>query len=91
MVICCCSSFIELIPSFDNTAVAAAEALLSIFGRYGATFYLRSDNAANFAGDVIAAFRALMDISADISSLPTSLFRIAQVLTALSKEKMVTC
>ena len=64
---CCFSSFVELIPSFNNTAVAAADALLSIFGRYGATFYLRSDNAANFAGEVMAAFRSLLDISADFT------------------------
>ena len=67
VVVCCFSSFVELIPSFDNTAVAAADALLSIFGRYGATFYLRSDNAANFAGEVMAAFRSLLDISADFT------------------------
>lgn len=56
--------FVELIISFDNTAVAVTDALLSIFGRYGATFYLR-DNAGNFVGDVIGAIRSLMDISAD--------------------------
>ena len=67
VIICCFSSFVELIPTFDNTAVSAAEALLQVFGRYGATFYLRSDNAPNFAGEVMAAFRSLIDVSADFT------------------------
>jgi hypothetical protein len=67
VIVCCFSSFTELIPSFDNTAIAAAHALLQIFGRYGATFYLRSDNAPNFAGHVMKHFRSLLDISEDFT------------------------
>jgi len=67
VIVCCFSSFVELVPSVDNTAQAAAEALLTVFGRYGAAFYLRSDNAPNFAGHVMAAFRKLLDISADFT------------------------
>ena len=67
VVVCCFSSFVELIPTFDNTAVAAAEALLQVFGRYGATFYLRTDNAPGFAGEVMAAFRTLIDVQSDFT------------------------
>jgi hypothetical protein len=67
VIVCCFSSFVELVPSIDNTAHSAAEALLTVFGRYGAAFYLRSDNAPNFAGHVMAAFRRLLDISADFT------------------------
>ena len=38
VIVCCFTSFVELIPTFDNTAEAAAEALLQVFGRYGASF-----------------------------------------------------
>jgi hypothetical protein len=58
---------VELVPSVDITAQSAAEALLTVFGRYGAAFYLRSDNAPNFAGHVMAAFRHILDISADFT------------------------
>jgi hypothetical protein len=58
---------VELVPSVDNTAQSAAEALLTVFGRYGAAFYLRSDNAPNFAGHVMAAFRHILDTSADFT------------------------
>jgi hypothetical protein len=67
VIVCCFSSFTELILFFDNTAIAAAHALLQIFGRYGATFYLRSDNAPNFAGHVMQHFRSLLDISDDFT------------------------
>jgi transposase InsO family protein len=67
VIVCCFSSYVELVPSVDNTAQSAAEALLTVFGRYGAAFYLRSDNAPNFAGHVMAAFRHILDISADFT------------------------
>ena len=67
VIVCCFTSYVELIPTFDNTAAAAAEALLQVFGRYGASFYLRSDNAPGFAGEVMAAFRALLDIQPDFT------------------------
>jgi hypothetical protein len=44
VIVCCFTSYVELVPSIDNTAQSAAEALLTVFGRYGAAFYLRSDN-----------------------------------------------
>jgi hypothetical protein len=65
VIVCCFSSYVELVPSIDSTS--AAEALLTVFGRYGAAFYLRSDNAPNFAGLVMAAFRLILNISADFT------------------------
>lgn len=37
-IICCFFSFMELIPSFDNTDVSADHALLQVFGRYDACY-----------------------------------------------------
>jgi hypothetical protein len=67
VIVCCFTSYVELVPSIDNTAQSAAEALLTVFGRYGAAFYLRSDNAPNFAGHVMAAFRHILNISSDFT------------------------
>jgi len=50
-MVCCFTSSVELVPSFDNTAQSAAEALLTIFG----------------ATHVMAAFRHLLNISADFT------------------------
>ena len=47
------SRFIELIPSKDNTARAAAKALLSHVGRYGAPHQIGSDNGRNYVSDMI--------------------------------------
>lgn len=47
------SRFIELIPSKDNTAKAAARALLSHIGRYGAPHQIGSDNGRNYVSDMI--------------------------------------
>jgi phosphate transport system permease protein len=52
-IVCCFTTFVELVPSFDNTAVSAANALLTVFGRYGIPYYLRSDNAPNFTSNII--------------------------------------
>ena len=66
-IVCCFTTFVELVPSFDNTAVSAANALLTVFGRYGIPYYLRSDNAPNFTSNIIAALRSILDISADFT------------------------
>jgi transposase InsO family protein len=64
---CCFTTFIELVPSFDNTAISAANALLTVFGRYGIPYYLRSDNAPNFTSNILSALRSILDISADFT------------------------
>jgi transposase InsO family protein len=66
-IVCCFTTFVELVPSFDNTAISAANALLTVFGRYGLPYYLRSDNAPNFTSNILAALRSLLDISADFT------------------------
>jgi hypothetical protein len=66
-IVCCFTSFVELVPSFDNTAVSAANALLTVFGRYGIPYYLRSDNAPNFTSNILSALRSILDISADFT------------------------
>ena len=43
----CFTRFVELVPTPDGTEISAAAALLTVFGRYGAAKYIRTDNGSN--------------------------------------------
>ena len=51
--------YVELFPSTDTTAVEAARAILSVFGRYGAPRALRSDRGTQYDNEVINSFLKL--------------------------------
>lgn len=52
----CFTRFVELCPARDASAEAAAQALLGVFGRYGAPRFLRSDNGTQLTAQVITEF-----------------------------------
>jgi hypothetical protein len=56
VVIDCFTRFVELHRAKSTKAVEAVDALLQVFGRYGAPKYLRSDQGPQFVADVIKEF-----------------------------------
>lgn len=50
------SRYIELFASPDCSALSTVRALLSVFGRYGAPDWIRSDNGPHFTADVVKHF-----------------------------------
>jgi hypothetical protein len=53
VIIDCFTRFVELYPVPDTSALAAAEALLKHFGRYGCAYQLLSDNGSQYVNDII--------------------------------------
>ena len=54
--------WVELYHTDDATALSAAQALLSHFGRFGSPHQLRSDNGPHFISEVIKEFLALVGV-----------------------------
>ena len=67
VLIDCFSRFVELTPAKDATALEAARALLSVFGRYGIPKSVRSDNGPQFAASVVDNMLHLMGVGHDFS------------------------
>jgi hypothetical protein len=53
---------VELFPTKDATAFAAANGLLHIFSRYGMPLEVRSDRGPHFTAEVIRQFLSLVDV-----------------------------
>ena len=58
----CFTRFVELVPAKDVTALEAAQALLTVFGRYGMPKAVRSDNGSQFTAQVVSNLLHLMGV-----------------------------
>ena len=65
VIICCFSRFVQLFPSADATAEAAARAIQSHFSYFGAPHTIRSDNGSQFANNTLKLISATTGIRFD--------------------------
>jgi transposase InsO family protein len=61
------SRFVELVPARDVSARSAANAILQVFGRFGAPRQIKSDNGTQFTAQVIQELLALLNVSHNYS------------------------
>jgi len=54
--------FVELVPCVDTTAVAAANALLAVVGRYGVPTSIRSDQGSQFTAVLVEELCGLLNV-----------------------------
>ena len=62
VIVCTFTRWIELHHTLDATALSAAECLLKHFGRFSASYQLRSNNGSHFIADLIREFLLLIGI-----------------------------
>jgi len=57
------SRFVELIPTQDASALAAAKGILQVFGRFGAPKQIKTDNGSQFTAQVIEELLSLLNVN----------------------------
>ena len=63
--ICLFTRFVEIVPIAKNTAISCVDAMIQVYGRYGAPrLFHQSDGGSNFTADLTRRFLKMIGISA---------------------------